>query len=50
MTTSTIDTTVRFVVTLHEQKMKEAKETDFYKKFKLEGYINTFNMVKKHYD
>lgn len=40
------DTTVKFVVTLSEQKMKEAEETGFHKKFKLEGYINTSNMVQ----
>ncbi|XP_065897461.1 DNA topoisomerase 2-alpha-like isoform X2 [Dysidea avara] len=39
------DTTVKFVVTLSEQKMSEAEKAGFYKKFKLEGYLNTSNMV-----
>ena len=41
------DTTVKFVVTLSEQKMKEAEEIGFHKKFKLEGSLSTANMVRK---
>jgi len=41
------DTTVKFVVTLSEEKMREAEETGFHKKFKLEGYLNTSNMVQE---
>ena len=41
------DTTVKFVVTLSEQKMSEAEKAGFYKKFKLEGYLNTSNMVQE---
>ena len=39
------DTTVKFVVTLSEQKMKEAEEIGFHKKFKLESSLSTGNMV-----
>ena len=39
------DTTVKFVVTLTEQKMVEAAETGFHKKFKLEGALSINNMV-----
>lgn len=41
------DTTVKFVVTLSEQKMKEAEEIGFHKKFKLETSLSTGNMVGK---
>ena len=40
------DTTVKFVITLSEQKMKEAEEIGFHKKFKLESSVNTGNMVR----
>lgn len=39
------DTTVKFLVTLSEQKMREAEEIGFHKKFKLESSLNTGNMV-----
>lgn len=41
------DTTVKFVVTLSEQKMKEAEEIGFHKKFKLESSLSTGNMVRE---
>lgn len=39
------DTTVKFVVTLSEQRMMEAEREGFHKKFKLEGALTTSNMV-----
>ena len=39
------DTTVKFVVTLTEDKLREAQEIGIHKKFKLESSINTSNMV-----
>ena len=39
------DTTVKFVVTLTEDKLREAQEMGIHKKFKLESSINTSNMV-----
>ena len=39
------DTTVKFVVTLSEQRMLEAEREGFHKKFKLEGCVATSNMV-----
>ncbi len=40
------DTTVRFVVNLSTAKMEEAEKVGFHKKFKMEGSINTSNMVR----
>ena len=34
------DMTVRFVMTLSQQKMEEAATVGFYKKFKLESYLS----------
>ena len=42
------DTTVRFVVYLTEDKMAEAERIGFHKKFKLENYLNTSNLVCIH--
>lgn len=39
------DTTVKFVVTLSQEKMQEAERIGFHKKFKLESSLNTSNMV-----
>ena len=39
------DTTVKFLVTLSEQRMLEAEREGFHKKFKLEGCVATSNMV-----
>ena len=39
------DTTVKFVVTLTEDKLREAQEIGIHKKFKLESSINKSNMV-----
>ena len=39
------DATVRFVVELSAEKMREAEGIGIYKKFKLEGSINTSNLV-----
>ena len=39
------DSTVKFVVTLTEDKLREAQEIGIHKKFKLESSINTSNMV-----
>ena len=36
---------MRFVVTLTPEKMAEAEKVGFHKKFKLEGAINTGNLV-----
>ena len=40
------DTTVKFVVTLSQEKMQEAERIGFHKKFKLESSLNTSNMVR----
>lgn len=39
------DTTVRFVVYLTANKMAEVEQFGYHKKFKLETYLNTSNMV-----
>ena len=39
------DSTVRFVVSMGQQKMDEAASAGFHKKFKLENSLNTTNMV-----
>ena len=39
------DTTVKFVVTLSAEKMQEAESVGFHKKFKMEGSLNTSNLV-----
>ena len=36
---------MRFVVSLSAEKMREAEAAGFHKKFKLEGSINTSNLV-----
>ena len=40
------DTTVKFVVTLSQEKMQEVERIGFHKKFKLESSLNTSNMVR----
>lgn len=40
------DTTVRFVVELSAEKMREAEALGIHKKFKLESTINTSNLVR----
>ncbi|XP_032242612.2 DNA topoisomerase 2-alpha isoform X2 [Nematostella vectensis] len=39
------ETRVRFVITMAENKMREAEQVGLHKKFKLEATINTSNMV-----
>ena len=39
------DTTVKFVLSLTEDKLAEAEQAGLHKKFKLEAAINTSNMV-----
>lgn len=41
------DTTVKFVLSLTEDKLAEAEQGGLHKKFKLEGAINTSNMVSQ---
>ena len=39
------DTTVKFVLSMTEDKLAEAEQSGLHKKFKLESSINTSNMV-----
>ena len=43
------DTTVKFVLSLTEDKLAEAEQAGLHKKFKLEAAINTSNMVSVPY-
>ena len=40
------DTTVKFLVSMTQAKMEEAEAVGFHKKFKLEGSLNTSNLVR----
>ena len=42
------DTTVKFVLSMTEDKLAEAEQAGLHKKFKLESTVATSNMVRYH--